>query len=60
MHRTEDRVDLHKLTGPGAMQSLGSPAVPLLWGSVSADLKHATAIQRDYNADAWMYTVVKR
>ena len=60
VHRTGDRLDLHKLTGPGAMQSLGSPAVPLLWGSVSADLKRATAIQRDYNADAWMYTVVKR
>jgi hypothetical protein len=27
--------------------------------SVSGDLQRTTAIQRTYNADAWMYTVVK-
>ena len=59
-HRTADRFELYKLTGPGAMQSLGSPAVPLLWSTVSADLERATAMERTYNADAWMYTVVKR
>lgn len=59
-HHTEDRYDLYKLTGPGAMQSLGSPNVPLFQVSVSADLKRATAVERNYNADAWMYNVVKR
>ena len=59
-HRTADRFELYKLTGPGTMQSLGSPAVPLLWSTVSADLERATATERTYNADAWMYTVVKR
>ena len=42
------------------MQPLGSPDVPLFQVSVSADLKRATAVQRNYNADAWMYSVVKR
>ncbi|HEX6807633.1 MAG TPA: protein kinase [Gemmatimonadaceae bacterium] len=60
VHRTAERVELYKLTGPGAMQSLGSPAVPLFIASVSGDLGRATAVERDYNADAWMYTVVKR
>ena len=59
-HHSAERVELYKLTGPGAMQSLGSPAVPLFWGSVSGDLKRATAVERTYNADAWMYTVAKR
>lgn len=60
VHRTAERVELFKLTGPGAMQSLGSPAVPLFLTSVSADLKRATAVERSYNADAWMFNVVKR
>jgi hypothetical protein len=59
-HPTEDRIELFKLTGPGAMQSLGSPALPLYMASLSGDLKRATAVERTYNADAWMYTVVKR
>ena len=59
-HHTENRYDLYKLTGPGAMQMLGSPNVPLYQVSVSGDLKRATAVQRNYNADAWMYNVVKR
>ena len=60
VHHTEERINLYKLTGPGAMQSLGSPSVPLFWVSVSGDLKRATAVERTYNADAWMYSVVKR
>jgi hypothetical protein len=59
VRHTEDRVELYKLTGPGMMQSLGSPAVPIYLSSVSGDLQRTTAIQRTYNADAWMYTVVK-
>ncbi|MDE3128514.1 MAG: hypothetical protein KGL38_10945, partial [Gemmatimonadota bacterium] len=59
-HHTENRFELFKLTGPGAMQRLGSPDVPLYQVSVSGDLKRATAVQRNYNADAWMYNVVKR
>jgi hypothetical protein len=42
------------------MQPLGAPALPLYAISVSADLKRAVAVQRAYNADAWMYNVVKR
>jgi len=60
VHRTEDAYELYKLTGPGAMQSLGAPALPLFAISVSSDLKRAVAVQRSYNADAWMYNVVKR
>jgi hypothetical protein len=60
MHHTEDAYELYKLTGPGAMQPLGAPALPLYAISVSADLKRAVAVQRAYNADAWMYNVVKR
>ncbi len=60
LHHTEDAYELYKLTGPGALQPLGAPALPLYDISVSGDLKHVTAVQRDYNADAWMYNVVKR
>lgn len=60
VHSTADRAELYKLTGPGAMQSLGSPALPLFVTTVSSDLKRAAAVERNYNADAWMYTVVKR
>ncbi len=59
-HRTEDAYDLYRLTGPGKMQRLGAPALPLFDVSVSGDVKRATAVQRGYNADAWMYNVVKR
>ncbi|HWG52885.1 MAG TPA: protein kinase [Gemmatimonadaceae bacterium] len=59
-HHTADRVELYELRGPGTMRSLGSPSVPLFMVSASADLKRATAVGRTYNADAWMYTVVKR
>ena len=60
VHHTAERIELYKLTGPGAMQSLGSPAVPLFLTSASGDLKRTAAVARDYTADAWMYTVVKR
>ncbi|MHB1862885.1 MAG: protein kinase domain-containing protein [Gemmatimonadaceae bacterium] len=59
-HRTEYAYELYRLTGPGAMQRLGAPPVPLFEISVSGDLKRAIAVQRNYNADAWMYNVVKR
>jgi Protein kinase domain len=58
-HRTEESLDLYRLAGPGQMQRLGSPPVPLLAVSVSSDLKRATAVERNYNADAWMYNVVR-
>ncbi len=59
-HRTEDAYDLYRISGPGKTQRLGAPALPLFAISVSGDLKRATAVQRNYNADAWMYNVVKR
>jgi hypothetical protein len=60
VHRTEETMELYRLSGPGRMQLLATPAHPLLGVSVSGDLKRAVAFQRDYNADAWMYDVVKR
>ncbi|MGH7688405.1 MAG: hypothetical protein ACREN3_02230, partial [Gemmatimonadaceae bacterium] len=60
LHRTEDALDLYRITGPGAMQRLGAPPIPLFQISVSSNLKRATAVQRNYNADAWMYNVLKR
>ena len=57
--KTEDSLELYRVTGPGAAQRLGSPARPLLGVSVSADFKRATAVERDYHADAWMYNVVR-
>ncbi len=59
VHRTEDAFDLYRVTGPGAMRKIASPPIPLFGVSVSADLKRATAVERNYNADAWMYNVVK-
>jgi len=38
---------------------LGSPSRPLVGVSVSKDLKRAVAFDRDYRADAWMYSVVR-
>ena len=60
VHRTEDAYEMYRLAGPGKMARLGAPPVPLFGISVSSDLKRATAVQRSYNADAWMYNVVKR
>ncbi len=57
---TDGSIDLHRLTGPGTMERIGSPPVPLFFVTVSADLKRAVAVQRSYNADAWMYNVVER
>ena len=60
MHRTQESLDLFRISGPGKNQLLGSPARPLVGVSVSADLKRAVAFDRDYHADAWMYNVVRR
>jgi hypothetical protein len=59
VNKTEESLDFYRVTGPGAMQRLGSPARPLFGVSVSGDLKRATAVERDYRADAWMYSVVR-
>ncbi len=59
VHHTENAFELYRLAGPGAMQRLGAPPLPLFTVSVSADLKRATAVQRDYDADAWMFNVVQ-
>jgi hypothetical protein len=58
-HRTQASVDLYRLSGPGKSQLLGSPSRPLSGVSVSRDLKRATAFDREYQADAWIHTVVK-
>ncbi len=60
LHRTENAYVLYRARGPGKMQRLGAPALPLFFVSVSGDLKRGIAVQRSYNADAWMYNVVTR
>jgi hypothetical protein len=60
MHRTQESLDLYRISGPGKSLVLGSPPRPLVGVSVSADLKRAVAFDRDYHADAWMYNVVRR
>jgi hypothetical protein len=55
--RTQESKELLRVDGPGKIRSLGTPPIPLQAISVSADLKRATVVQRDYRADAWMYQV---
>jgi hypothetical protein len=57
--QTEENISLFKLTGPGQMQRIGAPARPVRLVTVSQDLKHAVASERDYRADAWMNKVIK-
>ena len=52
-------MELYRLSGPGKSQLLGSPSRPLSGVSVSRDLRRATAFDREYQADAWIHTVVK-
>jgi hypothetical protein len=39
---------------------LGTVPRPLFSASSSTDLKRATAVERDYRADAWLYKVVRQ
>jgi hypothetical protein len=57
---TEDNISFFKLRGPGQVQSLGVSPRPVRDVTVSADLKRATAFERDYRADAWMNQVVRQ
>src|SRR5512138_488107 len=50
-HRTQESLDLYRISGPGKSQLLGSPPRPLVGVSVSQDLKRAVAFDRDYHAD---------
>jgi Protein kinase domain/WD40-like Beta Propeller Repeat len=59
VHRTQESLDLYRLSGPGQHQLLGSPSRPLLGVSASRDLKRAVAFDREYHADAWMHGVVR-
>ena len=59
LHRSQESLDLYRLSGPGKSQLLGTPPRPLVGVSVSRDLKRATAFDRDYHADAWMYAVTR-
>ncbi len=56
--RTQESLSFFKLSGPAQLQSLGDSPRPLRGVSVSRDMKHATALERDYRADAWMSKVV--
>jgi hypothetical protein len=55
--RTQESLSFYKVTGPGQLQSLGDSPRPLRQVSVTRDMKHATALERDYRADAWMSKV---
>ena len=57
MAPTQESLSFYKITGPGQMQSLGNSPRPLRQVSVTKDMKHATALERDYRADAWMSKV---
>ncbi len=55
--RTQESLSFYKVTGPNQLQSLGDSPRPIRQVSVSRDMKHATALERDYRADAWMSKV---
>ena len=57
---TEESQVLYRVTAPGRLERIGAPGRPLLGITASADLKRATAVGRDYQADAWMYDVQRR
>ncbi len=56
---TEESQVVYRVATPGRLERLGAPPRPLLGITVSGDLKRATAIERTYQADAWMYEVVR-
>jgi hypothetical protein len=57
---TQANLTMYKLTGPGKMERIGTPARPVILVTASRDLKHVVASQRDYRADAWMSKVIAR
>jgi hypothetical protein len=57
---TQESLTFFKLSGPGQPQRLGASPRPLRAVSTAADLKHATALERDYRADAWLSKVVRQ
>jgi hypothetical protein len=54
---TQESLSFFKVIGPGQVQPLGTSPRPLRQVSVTSDMKHATALERDYRADAWMSKV---
>jgi hypothetical protein len=60
VNQTQESLTLFKLTGPDQVQRLGTIPRPLLSISASTDLKRATAVERDYRADAWLSKVVRQ
>jgi len=56
---TEDSPVLFQVAAPGRLERVGGSPRPLLGISVSDDRKRATAMGRSYQADAWMYEVVR-
>jgi hypothetical protein len=57
---TQESLTFFKLAGPNQLQRLGAPPRPLVFVSTARDLKHATAVERDYRADAWLSKVVRQ
>lgn len=58
--QTQEFLTFFKLAGPGQIERLGVSPRPLRAVSVSSELRRATALERDYRADAWMSKVVRQ
>jgi hypothetical protein len=56
---SEESPVLFRAPAPGRLVRVGGSKRPLLGITLSGDLKRATAIERAYQADAWMYEVVR-
>ncbi|HXJ32176.1 MAG TPA: hypothetical protein VNG35_16180, partial [Gemmatimonadales bacterium] len=59
VRESEESPVLFRVAAPGKLVRVGGSPRPLLGISVSGDLKRATATERAYQADAWMYEVVR-
>jgi hypothetical protein len=56
---TQESVALLQLRGPGNVKRLGVIPRPVANVSLSADLKRAVIIERNYHGDAWMSRIVR-
>jgi hypothetical protein len=56
---TQESVALLQLRGPGDIKRLGVIPRPVAGVSLSADLKRALIVERNYHGDAWMSRIVR-
>jgi hypothetical protein len=60
VHDTPETYSLYHLLGPGRSVKLGMIPGKVSSLSVSADLKRAAVVMREYHGDVWMTRVVRR